>query len=85
MSAHISASVFNDGMKNILLMLKCMNVRVGNIAVEHCRKADKLREKQCTRRSDEATKQGRIDKKKEEPGGSGSFSGTGRVIVWPRH
>lgn len=62
----ITSCVFNDGLKSLLLILKCMNVRVGDIAVQLCNRVDKNRLQQSTRKSSEGTKQGRIQKKKDD-------------------
>lgn len=66
LAAWISASLFNDGASTLPLMLKCMNVKVGDIALRHCERIDKNRLDQSKRRSTQGSKQGRIDKKKRD-------------------
>ena len=43
-----------------------MNVQVGENAVKHCCRVDESRLKQSTRESSDGSKQGRIQKKKDD-------------------
>lgn len=65
-AAWISASVYNEGSMTLLMMLKAMGVRVGPLALNYCTNANKARKIQCSRRSSEASKEGRIKKKQED-------------------
>lgn len=63
---HHAVLVFNDGQKSNLQILKTLGVVPGKSCVSYCNHADHVRVDKSKRRSLEATKEARIEKRRKE-------------------
>ncbi|XP_076621601.1 uncharacterized protein LOC143342005 [Colletes latitarsis] len=62
-ATHIAINIFNDGYKNILLIMQTMNLKIGPNAQEACQKWDTQRITVANLRAQQATKEARKQKR----------------------
>lgn len=63
---HLAVLVFNDGQKSHLQVMKTLGIVPGKSCVSYCNNTDNIRVNKSKRRSLEATKEARIEKRRKE-------------------